>query len=478
MDNKKDEIKAFLENRMTVGEETLKAMILDHGKPLLRRAVALVIDKYIRDFQQGKAEPRWVAVPGLRGVGKTTLIAQLYTSLRCTAMHKIYISLDDASRVLGVNIASILDVYEEMLGTSFEELKEPVFIFLDEVQYDESWGITLKTLYDRTKKVFIICTGSSALSLQTNPDIARRVVFTKIYPLTFTEFQMLKSRKMPIKNLAFNLREILFNSKTAEEVYEKLKNAEAAVERYWTGLPQTDLGNYLKYGTLPFALALRHEPLIYSQINQTLNSVLNRDVPQLGTFDKQTIEKLSQILYVVASYDTTSFNKIAELVGSDIRTIISVFDALEKTELLNRVYPNGSHESQVKKASKFLFTSPAFRAMYYNLIGSTSSFDDYKGKLFEDVIGLYIYRIFSRVPDMNITYDSGENGADFIVGSAVSQEGKIAIEASLTNKGCQQLLNTMKKVKCRYGLVVNPGKLWLDDTKTCVSVPLKYFLLI
>lgn len=464
---------------MTVGEETLRAMTIDSkGRLLLRRSVALVVDKYIRDFQYGKTDPRWIAIPGLRGVGKTTLIAQLYSSLKCEKRYKIYISLDEALRVLNVKIGDILEVYEGMIGIPFERLTVPVFIFLDEVQYDDTWGITLKTLYDRANKVFVICTGSSALSLQTNPDVARRIVFTRIYPLNFTEFQMLKTRKFPIKNLGFQIREVLFNSKTAEEVYVGMSTMQKSVDLYWKDIPQTDLEEYLKFGTMPFALSLRHGPLIYSQINQTLNSILNRDVPQLGTFDKQTIDKLSQILYAVASYDITSFNKISSLVGLDIKTITSIFGALEKTELLHRVYPSGSHNTQVKRASKYLFASPAFRAMYYNLIGSTSSFDDYKGKLLEDVVGLYIFRIFSRIPDMNITYDSAEDGADFLVGSAISKDGKIALEVSLANKGCQQLLNTMKKVNCRYGLLVSPGKLWLDDTKTCVSIPLEYFLLI
>ncbi len=477
--DKKKEIKTFLENRMTVGEETLSAMTIDsNNRPLLQRSVGLVIDKYIRDFQCGKTDPRWIAIPGLRGVGKTTLIAQLYSSLKCEEKHKIYLSLDEVLRVLDVKIGDLLDVYEEMLGMSFEQLTSPVFIFLDEVQYDNTWGITLKTLYDKAKKVFVICTGSSALSLQTNPDVARRIVFTRIHPLNFTEFQMFKTRKLPIKRLGFQIREILFNSKTAEEIFAKMGTLQQSVDLYWKNIPQTDLKEYLKFGSMPFAISLRQEPLIYSQINQTLNSILNRDVPQMGTFDKSTIDKLSQILYAVASYDVTSFNKISNLVGLDIKTITNIFNALEKAELLYRVYPNGSHNAQVKKASKYLFASPAFRAMYYNLIGSTSSFDNYKGKLLEDVVGLYLFRIFSRIPDMNITYDAAKNCADFLIGSAISKDGKIALEVSLENKGCQQLLNTMEKIKCRYGLLITPGQLWLDNTKTCVSIPLKYFLLI
>lgn len=207
----KEEIKAYLENRMTLGEESLKAMTIDDkGVKLPTRSVFLVVDKYIRDFQSAKTvEPRWVAIPGLRGVGKTTLIAQLYTKITCKKFHKIYISLDEASRNLGVTIGEVLNVYEEMLETPFEKLVDPVFIFLDEVQYDPTWGVTLKIIRDKAPKVFFVCTGSSALSLQTNPDVARRVAMARLYPLNFTEYQMIKERIYPIGQLGNSIRNAL-----------------------------------------------------------------------------------------------------------------------------------------------------------------------------------------------------------------------------------------------------------------------------
>jgi predicted AAA+ superfamily ATPase len=379
---------------------------------------------------------------------------------------------------LGVSLGEILEVYQKMLGTDFESLETKVYLFLDEVQYDDSWALTLKNVYDKTKKVFIVCTGSSALSLQTNPDSTRRISFTRIYPLKFTEYQMIKYKRFPIKGLGNAIKQAIFGSKTAEEVLNALKVLAPKVESYWKSVKPSDLEEYLKYGTLPSSLALEREPLIYPNINQTLNSVLNRDVPQLNTFDKQTIEKLSQILYTVASNDSTSFKKISETVQLDYKTVVSVFDALEKTELLIRVYPLGSHQSQSKKPSKYLFSSPAFRAMYYNIVGSTASFDDYKGKLFEDVIGMYLYRIFSTVPEASMTYDSDQGGADFIVRPGLDPNDNIVLEASLGKKGSRQVVTTLGRVKARYGVVVSTSHLRIDATKQCVAVPLEYFLLI
>lgn len=451
---------------------------MDGNSKLPRRSVALVIDKYLREFKKGKKEPRWVGIPGLRGVGKTTLLAQLYTSLSAKENHKIYISLDDASKTLGVTISEILDVYQEILGSPFESIKEPTYIFLDEVQYDKTWGVTIKTLYDKTSNIFFLCTGSSALSINTNPDVARRIAFVKIYPLTFTEYEMIKNKKFPTAYLASKIRNVIFNSQSAEEVYNKLLELDGDVNNYWRSINEDEMHQYLKYGSLPSALSVAHEPLIYSQINQTLNSVLNRDVPELGAFDKPTIDKLSQVLYIVSSNEITSFNKIAEMVGLDYRVVSSIFSAFEKTELLIRVNPQGSHEAQSRKPSKYHFSSPAFRSMYYNLIGSTISFDNYKGKLFEDVVCFYLYRVFSATQNVAITYDNSEGGADFILGTKLATDSKIIIEASLGQKGARQVLTTMSRFKSKYGLVISSGPLRIDDTKQAVNVPTKHFLLI
>lgn len=479
MVNKEEEIKAYLKNRMTIGEQSLRAMTYDQNKfKLPRRSVALVVDMHLRNFGYGKTEPRWIVIPGLRGVGKTTLIAQLYSEIKCQEFHKIYLSLDDTSRSLGVTLNELLLAYEKILGKKFEELNNPLYLFLDEVQYDPSWAVTLKTLYDRTKKIFIVCTGSSALSIQTNPDVARRAVFTKIYPLSFTEYRMIKDKIFPFQGLGSKIREAIFNSSTAIEVFEKIQPLEAQIKKYYAGVKEKDFIEYLKFGTLPFALTLAKEVLIYPQISHTLSSVLTRDVPQLNTFDKKTLDKLNQILYTVASYESTSFSQISVTIGLNIKTVESVFEALEKTELLIRVYPYGPHESQVRKPSKYLFSSPAFRSMYYNLTGSVASFNEYKGKLFEDTMALYLYRIYAKIPGVNITYDFAQGGADFIVGHGDDQSSKIVIEASLGKKGNKQVYQTMEKVKTKYGLIVASNPLTIDENKKVVTIPVHTFLLI
>lgn len=474
----KQKIDAYLQNQIARAEDRLGALTIDdRGNKLPKRSAYLVLNKYLREFNQGKTEPRWVAVPGLRGTGKTTLLAQIYSDLRCQKGHKLYISLDEAVRTLGIALQDIISRYEELLGVAFEKLDTPIYLFLDEVQYEPSWGLVLKTIYDRSKKVFVICTGSSALSLQTNADVARRVVYTKLYPLCFTEFIMIKHNKYPVGGLADSMRKILYNSDSAQAVFDGLKSLETRVNSYWIGIDNLEIDTFLKYGTLPFALRLNQEPLIYTQINQTLNNVLTRDVPQLNKFDKSTIDRLSQILYAVSSADVISFQSISRLFGLNVKTIISVFDALEKTELLLRVYPHSSHFGQVRKPSKFLFSSPAYRSMYYNLVGSTITFDNYKGKLLEDIVGFYLYRVFIQFQGSSLTYDSAGSGADFIVDTKIEGSKPVVIEVGSGKKSYAQTKQTLEKVGGKYGLVISTSDLGIDNDCRCVSVPLKYFLL-
>lgn len=485
-EDKKAEILAYIKNRLSEGPNVLAQMTKDaKGNIYPKRSIGLVIDKYLRDYKLGKIDPRWVAIPGLRGVGKTTLLAQTFTNLNCPANHKIYLTVDDIVRTLGVTIRDVLNVYEEYLGKPFHLLNSPVYIFLDEVHYDKDWGLTLKSIYDRTRKVFILCTGSSAISIHGNTDIARRVAITKIFPLSFVEYQLIKKFKKPIWKLGNNLKIALFSSKDAEEAYGALSQYNILVETYWSGsidkkpILESEIDQYLKYGTLPFAANIDQEALIYRLINQTLSNVVNKDLPQIAAFDKSTINRLEQLLYIISSYDVLSFDAFSAKTQIAKRNLYPLFEALENSEVLVRVYPYGNHESQINKPSKFLFTSSAYRAMFYNLVGSIIKYDDYKGKLLEDTIALYFHRILYNNPASSMTYYYASNGADFIVNFGPIDHQKIIVEVGFGKNNNNQVVETMKRIKSRYGITLsNTLEPKLNKENNCLALPLKYFLLL
>lgn len=69
-------------------------------------------------------------MPGLRGTGKTTLLAQLFLSLPNENVTKVYLSVDEAIKRFDVNLWDIIENYEELIGKRIEELDAPLFLFL------------------------------------------------------------------------------------------------------------------------------------------------------------------------------------------------------------------------------------------------------------------------------------------------------------------------------------------------------------
>lgn len=475
----KEKIKEFINDQIAQADFRGRAYVFDaQNKKRPNRNIFIRIQSHLDQFLAGNQAYRWVALTGLRGAGKTTIMYQLYHAKKNIDGYFLILSVDEITQTLGSDINEVVNVFEEIIGRPITNLDKPLFLFLDEVQYDEKWGATLKTVYDRAHNVFMFATGSAAALINSNSDIARRAIYEKIYPLSFTEFIKIKNDKYEVRGLARELREIIFGGQNAKEVFDALQKLEQKINKYHYGISRLDFENYLYYGSLPFMIALENEALIYDQINKSLERVINKDIPQMRGLSSDIIGKISAILYAVADMDILNFTTLAEKFGISRPKIAEIFSALEQAEVLHRIYPHGSHFKQVtQKPSKYLFSSPAFRAMYYKTIGNIISEQNARGKLLEDLVGMYLYRLCDKKPSFSLTYDSAKGGADFILSAG---ENKIVIEVGVNKKEYKQVMQTTEKVKAVYGLIISEGaeKLEYNQEANALKIPLKYFLLM
>src|SRR3990167_10545563 len=229
------QVNQYLQNQLSRAPSLLKTYTQDEqGNKYLTRNMFIRVEKLMNDFISGEKEVRMVSIPGLRGVGKTTLLAQLFLEFFPRySEDMLYISADQVVNELGADLYSVFEEYQKILGVPLERLDRNLFIFIDEIHFDKKWTAVLKTIYDRSKKVFLVCTGSSALSLQSTTDLARRVVFEKLYPMNFTEYMLLKTKyesikdrtitiKFPIKGLKEAIKNALFFSNSADECFSRL----------------------------------------------------------------------------------------------------------------------------------------------------------------------------------------------------------------------------------------------------------------
>ncbi|MEK7171909.1 MAG: AAA family ATPase [Patescibacteria group bacterium] len=470
------ELIQYLQQQIRTTNERLKRFTHStDGKKHPKRFMFVKLQKYIDDFLSKKSGNKMVVIPGFRGVGKTTLMAQTCTEYQNKVSNVMFLSVEDAKSLFDAGIAELMSAYEDILGNNLESVKEPILIFLDEIQSDPKWAVTLKSLFEKTTNVFFCCTGSSALILQTTTNLARRAVFEKMPPMCFTEYEMIKNGVYPPK-LKEKIRQAVYFSSSAEDVYNGLLPLQAQVNQYWSKVNRVDIRAYLAYGTLPFSFLMPNETAVYDSISLLLDKIIKQDLPMLGNFDSNTLGVVKRIIFAIAENDTTSLGVLEEKFKINRLTISSIFDALEKAELLIKIPAYGSNMTIAKKANKYLFMSPAIRMSFFYFTGQESTYLTRQGKLLEDSIGSHLYREFILRGQGSIRYDSEQGGADFIL--QILNNKQIIIEVGMGDKDKKQIINSMKKINSDYNLIFSGSELQIDKEFKIVSVPLEYYFLM
>lgn len=475
----------YLQRQMSRGSEIMKSKVQTvGGRKLPTRTIIVLVEMYVRDFlNKTTGARRWVVIPGLRGVGKTTVLAQLYLWIKRSVGSKVnilYISMDEVVEKIGSDLSDLLDEYERLLpGGSFESESKPTFIFIDEVQVDPRWARTLKFLYDRVPNVFIICSGSSATHLQIDADVdGRRAVIDKLYPLSFPEYQVLAFDKLPAKGLKRELMSVLYESDNAEEVYARLAALKDRVDREWTKYDKANINTYLETGTMPFTLAESDPRQVYSAISGMTDKIITLDMQALNQFEPDTIGAMKRLLMVLTDCDTISYQKMADLIKVSRGQVINIIDAFVKAELLIKVPAHGNNVTATTNPAKFFFMSPAIRAAFHDIVGIKGTIDSRRGTLLEDAAALHFYREFTtrRKGSVAQPYDKQGGLADFIL--RVANKRQIIIEMGIGTKGYVQAEDTLRKYGGNYGLVFSQSPLGLNEAKNVVTVPLDYFFLM
>ncbi len=475
---KNKELQEYIQTQIVQSPKRLKGLTNDmQGKPLFKRSIFLVLKKYVTDFLKKGTEPRIVVMPGLRGTGKTTLLAQLFLSLPNEDITKLYLSVEEAIKRFDVNLWDIIENYEVLIGKHIEEIDTPLILFLDEIHYDEKWALFLKSMYDKSKKVMIFCTGSSALLLreQINADVARRVFFADVHPVSFSEYMLFKYNKFPIKGIGQIIKDAILYSTDAKDVYEKLQKEENNVKNYWLDVDAFEMQRYIKLGTFPFTLRSENEVLAVSFVSQIINKVIYTDIPQFYKFETETLNRIDKILYLISETLGVSVTKLSETLEMKPDTLRLILKSLESSGLILRIAPYGAHFRQVKKASKYLFATPSLRFSYLSSRESIGLFENYQGSLFEDIVGMYLDRIIQPFGGFSLTYDVSEGGADFIV---TLGNQKVVIEVGAGKKGYKQIMTTALKVNSKYNIIISKNELEYSQEFNALKIPLNYFLLM
>lgn len=467
-------LQEYLQSQIATAPSRLKGVVNDmEGKPLFKRTIFATLLSYLSNKE---SDPRIIILPGLRGTGKTTLLSQLYLSLKSENITKLYLSVEEAITRFDVDLWEIIENYEILIGKSLEELEEPLYLFLDEIHYDKKWAIFLKTLYDKSKKIKVFCTGSAAILLreQINADVARRVFFVDIDPVSFPEYMLFKNQKTPLLAEAKIIADAILRSNSAQSLYTSLQKVKSKVDKYWLDISKFEIQKYIKFGTFPFTLRSENEAVALAFISQIVSKVIYTDIPQFYPFNIETLGLVDKILYLISDTLGVSVTKLSEALEMKPDTLRLILKGLILSGLIMRIPPYGSHFKQVKKPSKYLFATPSLRYSYLASKDNIITFDNYQGAMLEDLVGMYLTRLLSSHVGSSITYDMADGGADFVVSLGIN---KIIIEVGSGPKDYRQIIQTSAKIKSKYNLIISTSELEYSKEYDTVKIPLKYLLL-
>ena len=482
-----ESLKYYLEN--TVVTKAAIESRLSHPITKVRyptRLVYVLLRKYAKDFFKSGLEPRFVSLAGLRGVGKTTLLWQTANYIYQEHSKKIYSFNVNTLKNLGIDLHIALEEFQKhLIKKRFNELTEPIILLFDEVHDDENWSKTLKILYDEARSAFILCTGSSALLLNQTADLARRMRIEKIYPFKFIEFVAAKTcmendGKMvfPEKGLAGDLKEALFYSENAQDVFDKVKTFESIVNTYFNKIESLKAfkikelwQGYISYQNIPNFLFYKDKYTINDSILDLFKRVILEDIPKLNpTYSDYT--KIERLILRLAGSDEINIEKLSGIIGVKKTYINDLIDILAKAELLNVLIPFGGLDTKILKYKKAFFMSPSLRRALLSTLYGQNLPEQFRSKLIEDIVVMYLRRI---LVDGIISFTTGNNevNPDFVV---ETRENPILLEIGTHKTSMKQL--KASKVNYRYGLLISSGTTSPSLNNDCIHIPLSWFLLL
>jgi predicted AAA+ superfamily ATPase len=474
-----DQLIQYIQRSISSAPVILQPKILSQQRrELPHRYAFLSIKKAVDDFIYGKKDNRWIIMSGLRGTGKTTLLAQIFFYLhkekQVPLENIIYLSLDEVFGLLKSNLYEVIKSFEILIGSTLEGLDKKIYLLIDEAHYDKDWAITLKSIFDKTTNVFILTTGSCALALHTNPDISRRAQVERLYPLRFIEYVTLKYNIFPVKDKSNEISEALFLSNNAQEAYEKLKTLNSYVVGYWAKLSNLEIQKFLENGSLPFALNLLREDA-YKRVLEMLNNVIYKDLTFQTNFQNETLKNFQSLLLLLATNETISIEKVCNVIKLNHQTVIDMIEALKRCELIDTVEAFGNAEKKLSKPPKYIFLAPMIKAAFLWSIGRFNKESEVYGELLEDVAVLYFLRAGQKKKILNFARRWGSNEADYAI--TTNDRKKIAIEFSFgKNKTKEQAETTSENIDAKYGIVVSETELKVENN--IIFVPKRYFLLM
>lgn len=284
--------------------------------------------RYKRYFHaQVDFNDKMIGILGARGVGKTTFILQHLSECGLPRQKTLYVSADSIV-MSGVSLYEIAESFSRGGG---------VLLAIDEIHKYANFERELKEIYDFID-IRLIFSGSSALQLEhKKADLSRRAVLYRVNGLSFREFLELKLDRT---FSAYELHAVLTEH---SEITNQLTSSFKPFEHFQ---------EYLQHGYYPYYF---ENPKSYGfKLEETINTVIESDLPIIFNIEPQNIQKLKQLVRLVCESKPYELNitGLSKKIGINRTTLYQYIHYLTLGNIFYALKPKTRGDNLFAKPSK------------------------------------------------------------------------------------------------------------------------------
>lgn len=352
---------------------------------------------YIRQiFPKLKAElntKEITVITGMRRVGKTTLLTELYNLIR--SENKVILDLENPLHRKVFEEKDYDAVWNNLRQFNIRnDIK--AYIFIDEVQNLPDLSRVVKYLYDHWDVKFFL-TGSSSYYLRNlfPESLAGRKIIFELFPLNFAEFLVFKQIQRKTEEL--------FKQKAEAKnrvAYEKL------VPYY---------NEFMEFGGFPAVVLEENQDRKKTLLSEVFTSYFEKDAKNLADFRDMSKLRDLILLLIPRVGSKIEINKLASELSTSRETIYNYLSFLEQTYFITLLPKYSASIDRQAAGSKKLFFCDCGMS---NILGRMS-----EGQLFEQSIFQNL-----RTAHKLQFYSKGEvSEIDFIADDKIALEAKVSV---------------------------------------------------
>lgn len=212
------------------------------------------------------------------------------------------------------------------------------YLFLDEVHRYANWLPEIKNLYDDFPELKIVFTGSSLIHLeQSKADLSRRAVMYELHGLSFREYLNFSQQQEFSK---YSLEDILNDHVSiSRELIKKIK-------------PLQHFKKYLQTGFYPYFI--ENENSYLQKLGETIGIALSTDLPAAYGISYSSVEKMRQLLYIIAEAVpfTPNITKLSERIGISRNSFLKFLQYLDEMRIIKKLFASTKGIGLLQKPEK------------------------------------------------------------------------------------------------------------------------------